>query len=108
MVIIMDNFSIIYKILNALEKSMDLEQCATETISADHLGISKTRWKNYMLMLNEAGYISCLKVQKYIDDTIDVDASGVRITLKGLEYLSENTLMKKAYKAAKGIIDMIP
>lgn len=108
MVIIMDNFAIIYKILNALEKSMDLEQCNADMISAEHLGISKIRWKNYMLMLNDAGYISGLNVKKYIDDTIDVNIDNVRITLKGLEYLSENTLMKKAYKAARGIVDMIP
>jgi len=30
------------------------------------------------------------------------------ITLKGLEYLEENTLMKKAANLAKGIKDTIP
>ena len=37
-----------------------------------------------------------------------VDAEDIRITLKGLEYLSENSIMQKMYKTAKGITDLIP
>ena len=37
----MDNFKIIYKILSALEKSMDLESVDTERISSNNLGISQ-------------------------------------------------------------------
>lgn len=32
----------------------------------------------------------------------------LRLTLKGLEYLEENSLMKRAYRAAKGIKELIP
>ena len=31
----------------------------------------------------------------------------MRITLKGLEYLTENSIMQRMYKAAKGIKDII-
>ena len=40
----MDNFKVIYKILSVLEKSMDLEQCNPESISAETLRISQERW----------------------------------------------------------------
>lgn len=37
-----------------------------------------------------------------------VDNQGIRITLKGLEYLSENTIMQRMYKTAKGIKEITP
>ncbi len=37
-----------------------------------------------------------------------MDARNIRITLKGLEYLQENSIMRKIYKTAKGIVDMVP
>lgn len=37
-----------------------------------------------------------------------MDASDMRITLKGLEYLQENTLMRKIYNAARGVKEIVP
>ncbi len=39
----MDNFKSIYKILSALEKSMDLEECNLACISPEALNISEER-----------------------------------------------------------------
>ena len=104
----MDNFKIIYKILSVLEKSMDLENVDIERISSNNLGISQQRWNKYMEMLLDAGYIKGVTIQKYVPGETNVDAEDIRITLKGLEYLSENSIMQKMYKAAKGITDLIP
>ena len=104
----MDNFKIIYKILSVLEKSMDLENVDIERISSNNLGISQQRWNKYMEMLLDAGYIKGITIQKYVTGETNVDAEDIRITLKGLEYLSENSIMQKMYKAAKGITDLIP
>lgn len=38
---------------------------------------------------------------------VRVDIRKIRITLKGLEYLQENSIMNKIYKAAKGIKETI-
>ena len=103
----MDNFKIIYKILSVLEKSMDLENVDIERISSNNLGISQQRWNKYMEMLLDAGYIKGVTIQKYVTGETNVDAEDIRITLKGLEYLSENSIMQKMYKAAKGITDLI-
>lgn len=104
----MDNFKIIYKILSALEKSMDLEECNLDSISSEALKITNERWNKYIEMLLDAGYIKGVTIQKYVTGEINVDAEDIRITLKGLEYLSENSIMQKMYKAAKGITDLIP
>ncbi len=58
----------------------------------------------------------CFAKEEYITGVIIVDMIGiqgikfddVRITLKGLEYLSENSLMKKAANLAKSIKETIP
>ena len=38
----------------------------------------------------------------------DIKLLEPRITLKGLEYLEENTNMKKAYRMIKGLSEIIP
>ena len=73
----MDNFSIIYKILKALEKALDYEEFDKEIISHEKYGISYRRWERIMIMLAKEGYI---------DNTI-----SPIITLKGLEYLERNS-----------------
>ena len=35
------------------------------------------------------------------------DLSNIKITLKGLEYLQENSIMQRMYKAAKGIAEIV-
>lgn len=104
----MDNFKIIYKILSVLEKSMDLECIDTERISSGNLSISQQRWDKYMEMLLDAGYIKGVSIKKYTDGEMRVDIENIRITLKGLEYLSENSIMQRMYNATKGITDLIP
>ena len=104
----MDNFTVIYKILSSLEKSLDVEEVDPDRISPQTLGISEERWKKYIEMLVDAGYIKGVSIKKYTDGQMIVNVEGIRITLKGLEYLSENTIMQRMYKAAKGIADLIP
>ena len=104
----MDNIRIIYRILKTLEASMDSEEFDYHAISADVLHISEQRWLSILRMLASAGLIEGVY--------IDIDAAGhlsssmsrPRLTLKGLEYLSENSLMQRAMKMAKGIKDSIP
>ncbi len=105
---LMDNFKIIYKILFTLERSMDLEKFNPDSISQEALKISDERWNKYMEMLLDAGYIKGVKIQKYVAGGTSVDIDDIRITLKGLEYLSENSIMQRLYKAAKGITELVP
>lgn len=104
----MDNFKAVYNILSALERSMDVPQFDVEQISAQALGISEERWKRYLEMMQDVGYIKGIEVKQYIGGATCVSADNIRITLRGLEYLQENTIMQRMYKAAKGIVDLIP
>ena len=89
----MDNFKIIYKILSFLEKSMDYEEIEIKFINFENLGI-----------------ITGITVEQSLSDYSPriVEPIKPRITLKGLEYLQENSMMKKAYRLAKGIKETTP
>lgn len=106
----MGNFKAVYRVLSALKKAMDppgfdVQQIGHEALGATHeaLGATHERWCRYMEMMADVGYITGVEIQRFITGETSVDARGIRITLKGLEYLQENGIMRKLYKAAKGI-----
>lgn len=102
-----DNFKHIYKILRTLEKAMDYPEFDISQISAEKLGISGERWARYIEMMVDTGYINGIRTYKDTLGEIEIEDDGIRITLKGLEYLSENAIMQRMYKTAKGITDII-
>lgn len=106
----MDNFTTIYKILKALEKYMDYDEVDLSSISHEKLNISYQRWEKIMIMLVKSEYIEGVV---YDQDCSDYSPRIVQpvhpvVTLKGLEYLSENSVMKKAANIIKGIKDTVP
>lgn len=105
----MDNFKIIYKILKTLERALDYDEFDSSTLSAERLGISKNRWEQIWITLVKEGYVDGIHCTKELTDKCYHIAESIQpvITLKGLEYLAENSLMSKAAKLAKGITDMI-
>ena len=103
----MDNFKAVYKILSVLEKSMDLEEVNMELIDHNALGVTKERWNRYIEMMLDVGYIKGASVKRDITGSMRVECSDMRITLKGLEYLQENSIMQRMYNAAKGIKEVI-
>ena len=104
----MDNFKAVYKILAALEKAMDLPEFDVSQINAAALGITEERWARYIEMMADVGYVKRVSFKRNILGETSVDCSEIRITLKGLEYLQENALMQKIYRAAKGVSEFIP
>lgn len=98
----MDNFKAVYTILTALEKCMDLPHANIEMFNAEALGVSEERWKKYIEMMLDCGYIKGVNVISYITREKIVDCRDIQITLKGLEYMQEylweNSMMKKVVK----------
>lgn len=94
----MDNFKIIYKILRELERNMGNEQFEIYQVSADKLKMPYERWEQLLIMLSDNGYISGIVVSQDLEDKFRHIAEPIRpyITLKGLEYLANNTFMEKA------------
>lgn len=101
----MDDFRIIYKILRILQKSMDLEEFDKNIISAETLGLSIPKWNRIIAMLLNEGYISGGETWNAMNCGYPkVALTRPELTLKGLEYLEENSLMRKAADLAKGIV----
>ena len=103
----MDNFKVIYKILKILEAAMDAQEFDEDLLSPSLFQISRERLDAILIMLLKDGYITGIIPVRF-GGVSGVTFDDARITIKGLEYLAENTFMKKAANIAKGIADMIP
>ena len=104
----MEDFRIIYRVLRSLQTSMDLEEFDPDILSANNVNLSDPKWSRLMAMLLKEGYISGGEAWNSIECQYPrVKLTRPEITLKGLEYLEENNLMKKAADLAKGIIDAV-
>lgn len=105
----MDNFKAIYKVLQALERSMDLPAFDISELALDAMGVSTERQYRYLEMLQDAGLIKNVELYTNREGGLCLEnPGGIRITLNGLEYLRENAIMKRLHNAAKGITDLIP
>lgn len=104
----MDNFHIIYKILSALEKAMDCPEFDITQINAQSLKISEERWARYIEMLADIGLIKGVGIITNICGDTVIKNENIRITLKGLEYLTENSIMKRIYKTLRGVKEITP
>ena len=81
---------------------MDCEEIDREILSAERLELSVPKWSRIMAMLLNEGYITGGQTWNAFDCGYPrVALTRPEITLKGLEYLEENTLMKKAANLAK-------
>jgi len=104
----MDNFAAVYRILHALEACMDLEKANIDMFSAQKLGVSQQRWNKYIEMMYDVVYIKGVEITEYISGEKEIYCEDIQITLKGLEYLQENSIMQRIYKTAKGVKDVLP
>ena len=58
-------------------------------------------------MLADSGYVKNIEVRYFDDGDMKVIDKGIAITLKGLEYLSENTIMQRLYEKALKIKNIV-
>lgn len=100
----MDSFRVIYKILRYLEAAMDYDEIDSNRLSAESLGVSENRRIALLEMLVREGYVDGIGIKQSADGAVTISMSSPRITLKGLEYLHENSVMNKMAAVAKGII----
>lgn len=103
------DFKAVYKILQYLSRNMGNEDAGYEMIAAETLGIAECRWEQILIELQEEGYIKGLVVTQSLGDYYPHIAEPIRprITLKGLEYLEENSQMKKARQIIEGIVNIV-
>ena len=106
----MNDFKIIYKILKILQESLDYEELDMDRLSAEALGISEPHRKGLFRMLYQDGLIEGVTIKHYTNSrssTVLINSYRLCITMKGLEYLKENSMMKKCADLAKGIAEIL-
>lgn len=106
----MEEFTIVYRILRELRAAMDCEEEEPNRLNPERLKTTLEKRNSLLLLLEQDGYISGLDSISYVGDSSPRVAIPPmpRITLKGLQYLQENTMMRKAARAMKGIRDFLP
>ena len=106
----MDNFRAIYKILHTLDRAKGDEDFNDDTISADALKIPHKDWEQLLIELQRNGYIDGVVYTRTMTDKFPhiVEPAYPRITLTGMEYLANNTMMKKIAGVLKGIKESVP
>ena len=109
-------FSIMNRILKVLERSMDDSEFDLDNFTAEKFGISDNKFARILKMLVDDGYIEGVKVidreepTPFDDadyDRFRVSVGDIGITLKGLKYLAENTVLANVYRTAKSVKDLI-
>lgn len=105
----MDNFNAIYKILKLLDKHKGDEEFDYELISAKAMKMKVSDWEQIMIELQMNGFIRGLVYTQDLTNKFPhiVEPIHPQITLKGMEYLVNNSFMKKAAEALKMVGDFI-
>ena len=92
-----DYFKIIYVILT------ELYECKKQNYKVDPEAISPERFKvpggyllDILLDLKDEGYIKGVRLE------------NLSVTMKGIEYLQDNSKMKQVYNVLKEIKDLVP
>ena len=102
-----DIFRIIYIILKELyEHKKDGTRTPIEDIGPTRLQITDGYWLSIIVELCDNGYITGVKIRETKTGKAISGLDGIDITLKGIEYLQENSMMQKVYIALKEIKDI--
>ncbi len=95
------SYGIIWKILNELDLALDLKNYnAEKQLTFEKFKITENRFCNYLIMLQNAGYVDGVKIIDDITGEQNIDYSEIKITLEGIQFLLENRTMQKIACAA--------
>lgn len=109
----MDLSKLLYKILKITAERFGQEETppASELYTPDILNDTEPRIEQMLYRACKEGYIDGLRVLE-IDGLktpkVMMSQSYVQITIKGIEYIENNTTMKKIASTLKGIKEIIP
>lgn len=103
----MEISKVIYKVLKAIANSMDAEEFDLDRLSPETLGVSKTYRDKVFAMLLRDGYITGIQCKEYMRGGITATIINPQLTTKGVEYLENNSTMRKIADAAKGAAEIV-
>lgn len=102
----MDTLQIAYRILYELEHKEKADYMGWR-ISPAALNVDEDKWLEVLQTLLDEEYITGVKIGKDILGNQYADVKRAKITMKGAEYLSENSTMKKFAKIATNVITIV-
>ena len=103
-----DFFIIAYRILAYLYACMKSgEKPDMSVVSYEKLGICECYWNDIIISLIENDYIKGISIIKMCGQT-GIKSTDPKITMQGIEFLQENSAMKKAYEFLKDLKELIP
>ncbi len=103
-----DMHVVMYKILAYLYACMkDGEKPGSNKYSAAFLGINQPYWSNIMAELANRRLIKGVTVSSTSDGDF-IHVGDIRITMEGVEFLMENSMMAKAKEFLMGIKVAVP
>lgn len=104
-----DYFVIAYRILKYLYACFKAgERADVEMFGPDALGINNGYWVNMLESLCSEGYITGVAFPSAVGSIHSAKVYDARITQKGIEFLEDNSRMKKAAAFLKALKDTIP
>lgn len=101
----MSDFRVIYRILRTLSDAIDADEFDPRRLTPEAVGTSERRLNALMVILAENGYVEGVTARRYAsspDPWPRAQVVAPRITLKGLEYLCSNEIMKWCAEVAAG------
>ena len=105
----MEYLPIVYVILKSIDESFENDNFSLEnTLNHNKFKISEKRLFAILEDLISYGYITGISIKFTLSQNTNVSINRPRLTLLGIEYLENNTAMKRAYKKAIEIFGNIP
>ena len=109
----MDYMKLLYRILKQASLAMETEEipAASEVYLPDIMKGTEREIESMIYKAYQEGFIEgihAVEIDGMSKPKVLMQDSYISITIKGLEYLADNSMMKKAERLIKGIKDMIP
>lgn len=98
-------YSILVELLDAKKSGMRID---TSLISPERFGINDSYWLDIIEYLLDNGYTKGVTIRGTKSGRSTTPIKNLEITPEGMEYLRENSSMKRVAKLAKELKDLIP
>lgn len=104
-----DYFVIVCRILTYLYECFKAgERADVEMFGPDALGINNGYWLNVMESIYNEGYVTGMAMVPRMGREQGIKLINLKITQKGIEYLQENSTMRKAAEFLKSVKEIVP
>ena len=108
------SFAVMGRILRYIDKEMDSDSFDYEHFTAERFGISRNRFARLISMMIQEGLVAGLSVTDFGErdredpfgeecERFSIKADNPMLTVKGIRFQAENTVLMKVLNAAKTV-----